>query len=357
MYDHGMNASNTTNCIYCHKLYDPTRGEGDHVIPVQLGQFQGDERFRRVCKACNGCIGKSEEQFLRCSPIAIYRRLVDPVVPNRRKRNSNYRTGSSGAPPPEYTIDLGDHPAIVNVSQDDPENVFPVDQLVIRDKDGRFHHIRLHPKMRTEQLEKQLNQIEIQDTWAYFKEDEFQIYSKLFKSTSTESHLKKLNTMKSGDHSLPGQIKCLFSEHYYRAIAKIAFHHFLNHTRRNYYGSEDCFESIRNFIANGGNKSPHYDGVNNCFAVPLGFLPDGRLLTSKRWHHIIAINENGPEIVGYVQLFLGPKGIRPPDLVRIAKPPSMEHVPSYVWGHVFTYEENQTGNWAGSVEQMDISTL
>src|SRR5438105_4823171 len=44
-------------CIYCPKEFDPSRGEGDHILPAALGEFQREVRFRGQCPSCNNTIG------------------------------------------------------------------------------------------------------------------------------------------------------------------------------------------------------------------------------------------------------------------------------------------------------------
>lgn len=346
-----------TLCIYCQQDFDSTKGEGDHVIPVQLGQFTGDERFRGICSACNNDIGKSEEQFLRCSPVAIYRRIVNPTIPNHRKRRNNFKAGASGSPPPKYTMELDGLQALVEISPDNPDNMIPIDQLIIHDKAGSTHYIKLHPKMRPEQLKQKIAQFEVESIEVNYDDSRSQTYSELITKAVPHSNFGNTTTIEAGEHSVTGKIKCVFTEHYYRAIAKIAFHYFLTHTQRNFKGNEDCFKPIRKFIMGEGNKDQYFDQVRNPFRIPLGEMTDGRLLTSMLWHHVLAVDETAAEIVAYVQLFIGPKGVRPPDVIRIAKLNSPILVPSYVRGHVYTYFEDQTGNWAGSVEKLSISRL
>ena len=86
------------NCIYCGIQFDSSKGQGDHVLPVQLGEFRNDKRFRRICPECNSQIGKSEQQFLACGPEAFFRRIVKPKIPPKRQRGQSY-TGALGAPP------------------------------------------------------------------------------------------------------------------------------------------------------------------------------------------------------------------------------------------------------------------
>src|SRR5215207_2001912 len=94
-----------TTCIYCPKLFDPARGEGDHILPVQLGEFRNDVRFRGACPKCNNDIGADEQQLLMCGPEAVFRAVVKPAVPASRFRGSpSLSGGAMGAPAPRFTI-------------------------------------------------------------------------------------------------------------------------------------------------------------------------------------------------------------------------------------------------------------
>ena len=230
-----------------------------------------------------------------------------------------------------------------------------MDQIVIQDKDGNFSHIELHPKMNQEQLRKKMGAHDVDKVWAHFDECHTQAYSELIQASYPESNMDSLDTVEPGEHIFPAQIKCEFSDHYYRAYAKIAFHHFLNHTKRGYSGSEEIFAPLRNFIMDGGDKKQFFEGLRDRFRTPLGVMPDGRLRTSARWHHLLAIDESGTEIVVYAQLFVGPKGIRPAHMIRLAKNSKAILAPSFVWGHIFTYGEEQLGQYAGKVEPLSIT--
>src|SRR5436190_4588201 len=132
-------------CIYCGMAVNLSQGEGDHVIPAALGRFEEELILRRICRQCNSRIGKCEEQLLRCAPEAFVRRMVQPPV-KRNKRGTSW-VGASGIPPPKFTVNHGDHLELVDGSTDDPRNVYPIDQLVIVNKEKGEHHIRLFSNM------------------------------------------------------------------------------------------------------------------------------------------------------------------------------------------------------------------
>ena len=105
------------NCIYCGIQFDSSKGQGDHVIPVQLGEFRNDKRFRRICPKCNNKIGRSEQQFLACGPASFFRKIVKPNIPPKRQRGQS-SIAALGVPSPKSTIDHGDHRELVRRSED-----------------------------------------------------------------------------------------------------------------------------------------------------------------------------------------------------------------------------------------------
>jgi hypothetical protein len=77
----------TANCIYCGKTFDPSKGQGDHVIPAAWGEFRNDIRFRGLCQKCNQKIGKTEQHMLQCGPERIFREMVVPLFSLERQKS------------------------------------------------------------------------------------------------------------------------------------------------------------------------------------------------------------------------------------------------------------------------------
>lgn len=95
-----------------------------------------------------------------------------------------------------------------------------------------------------------------------------------------------------GDTIIKGQeIKCHFTDLYFRAIAKIAFHYFLT-VFEIYRGDEKLFGPIRNFIIEGGDRKE--------------FVKDEVPILSKVpnwWTHIIKTVYDQGYIFVYLQFF------------------------------------------------------
>lgn len=141
------------NCIYCSASVDPSRGQGDHIIPAAFGEFEGDERFRRICRKCNQKIGQAEEELIRCAPESFYRRFVNPKSSRRRGRS---RTGSRTSRAPIETAVISGVRQLVRTG-DDPLSPQLVDQVIVLAEDGEEIYVELHLGMRPEQLNQRIN--------------------------------------------------------------------------------------------------------------------------------------------------------------------------------------------------------
>ena len=330
-------------CIYCSKSFDPARGEGDHIISAQLGEFRDDVRFRRICPVCNNRIGQSEQQFLQCGPEAFFRQIVAPASPRRRKRGRS-PGGARGMPPPRHTINCGDHSQIVKPLRDRPRDVEPVDQFVVRGEDGNDHHFPLFPGMHAKQLRDRVESAVSKDferAWLDCDQATRGQSVALAQAAWPNKRLIELHSTEPGVHKAQGRITFTYSDHYFRAIAKIAFHYYLVHSCRGVRGDEPEFAAIRRFILEGGDASDFLDTPGPKFAVPFGELPTGKAITPSQWCHVLAAHEASQVVVGYVHLFAGPERVGKPHYVRLAQLTSSIVLPLGVFGHVYLYDEDQ----------------
>ncbi len=350
-------------CIYCQADFDPTRGAGDHIIPVQLGEFRDDVRFRRICPACNSLIGKSEQQMLTCGPESFFRDIVKPTVPKNRQRGKSRPKSAVGAPRPVRTIDCGDHRQLVQQSPDNANNVNPIDHIVIHDELGEEHFIRLYPKMRAEQLRERIDKAGIKNiskSWVHCDEMRMGAYRGLVSSIWPELEPSNLPISEVGVQMVAGSIKLTVNDHYFRAIAKMAFHYYLMYSSRSHRGDEDYFGDIRDFIMNGGDSAPFFEQKNRPqFAMPFGKLNTGGVLTPSQWAHFFAASEAGGKAVAYVQLFVGPGCIPKPHHVALGQWNSRIILPNDdTWAHVYCYDSpQQPGRTAGYVKAAQITQL
>lgn len=348
-------------CIYCGISFNPTKGVGDHIIPVQLGEFRNDTRFRRICTSCNNKIGRSEQQFLLCGPESFFRSLVNPKIPKKRQRGRSQIKAVMGMPSPESTIDHGDHRQLVKRSIENPKNVFPLDQIVIHNDKGEEFFIKLFAGMKQKQLKDLIEKLgitKIDKLWVHCDDQLCSEFQQLLTETWPKSKIHSLPGTEAGITQISGRITFKVNDHYFRTLAKIAFHHYLIHSRRCFRGNEQCFGPIRDFIMNGGNNKDFFNQSGPKFVVPFGEIPSGGVITPKQWCHIIAADETYGVVVVYLQLFVGDGCIPHPYYIRLANMDSKILVSNSTWGHVFLYDELQgSDRYAGEVKEAQITRI
>jgi hypothetical protein len=351
----------TEKCIYCGNSFNPTKGEGDHILPVQLGEFRNDIRFRRICISCNNKIGRSEQQFLLCGPESFFRDLVNPKIPKKRQRGRSKVKASMGVPSPLSTIDHGDHRELVNRSKDNPTNVFPVDQIVIHDEKGEEYFVELFTGMRPEQLKSRIEKCgisKIDKTWLHCDEKRWSEFKQLLKKVWTKSEIQSLPETEAGMTHVKVRTALKVTDHYFRTLAKIAFHYYLVHSNRGFRGDEQCFGPIRDFIMNGGNDQPFFKQPGPKFVTPFGKISSGGVVTPNQWCHIIAADETDKVAVVYIQLFVGHGCVPQPHYIKLADINSTICVPRSTWVHVYLYDKSPSSDrYAGQVEQAQITRI
>lgn len=350
----------TEKCIYCGISFDPTKGQGDHIFPVQLGEFRNDIRFRRICTLCNNKIGKSEQQFLLCGPESFFRDLVKPKIPKKRQRGRSQVKAAMGVPGPQSTIDHGDHRELVKRTKYNPTNVVAVDQLVIHDNQGKEFFIKLFTGMRSEDLKKRVQKLgisNIEKTWIHCDEKCWSEFKQLTEAWA-KTKIKSLPVTEAGTRHINGRITFNVTDHYFRTLAKIAFHYYLIHSNRAFRGDEQCFGPIRDFIMNGDNDKTFFNQSGPKFVIPFGEILSGGVITPNQWCHIIAADETNKVAVVYLQLFVGRGCIPQPNHIKLADINSTIFIPNSTWGHVYLYDESpRSDRYAGQVEQTQISRL
>jgi hypothetical protein len=350
-------------CIYCDNKFDPRKGDGDHIIPAALGEFRNDTRFRGLCPECNMQIGKSEQVLLHCGPEALLRRIVGPARPPTRQRGRAYVNAAMGSPGPQHTINYGDHHLLVQPCEDAPQSATPVDQLVIHDSAGVEHFFRLFPGMNPLKLkEKILSKIApppIPKMWLWYAPENEDEYRELIANMWSKYDYKALPDTPAGVHRVDARIRVVVNDHYWRAIAKIAFHFYLSHNRRGMRGDEPGFFGIRDFIRNGGAKGKFFRTDRPFIALPFGELPGGGVLTPRQWCHIVAADETQDEVIAYVHLFLGDGCLLQPHYISLGKIGApFVWAPNLVHARVYMYDEAQreTGK-AGTAHEPTITPL
>ena len=326
----------TEECIYCGRPVDPSKGDGDHVIPARLGKFRNGFRFRRLCVACNGRIGRCEAQLLRCGPERLFRDMVVASTSRSRGRSSSWKVGAGGMPPPTMYLDQPGYGLLLaQKSRSEGDALELVDQLAIEDGSGERHHIRLFPTMTVEALKERVGASQLGEDVTMLlncSEQEEARYLKLVES-AFGGNVTHDSTMLKGRHTARARFKFVYGEPYWRALAKIAFHYYLCQTTR-VRGNEEGFAAIRDFITDGGDRGAF-------FQPGLRFLDDGlpSVAVPTRWVHVLAALEASGVVRAYVCLFWGPKRRRRGHYLVLGRLDSPLIVPHAIWTHVYHYDD------------------
>jgi len=132
---------------------------------------------------------------------------------------------------------------------------------------------------------------------------------------------------------------------YARGIAKIAFHYLLAHTERVFTGHESVFDDVKRYIRTG-------DGLEGRVALTKQHIVEDLRYPGalKYYAHIVQATVGHDEIVVRVQLFVGPAGLPPTWVVRVARNPS--YIYTALFGHAFVL----TGD-TGDGHQGEMSEL
>jgi hypothetical protein len=348
-------------CIYCSTIFEPTKGEGDHIIPAALGEFRNDTHFRGCCNGCNIHIGKSEQVLLHCGPEAFFRRVVNPALPSSRQRGRSYVKAAMGVPGLSHTIDRGDHAMKVCPSRDNAKIASGVDQLVIQDSEGGDHFFPLFPKMDADTLKGDILKAvppPIPKAWLHCHDPQhYEEFLALFRKMFPQAEHHSQPSTPVGMHPANARIRFTVNAHYWRSLAKIGFHYYLSQTRRGVRGDEPGFAVIRDFIINGGDMSRLFRQPKTQFVLPFGELAEGGIKTPTQWCHILAANETNNEVIAYVQLFIGPGCIPTPHYIVLGTLNSdVVGLSSFIQAHVYLYDQVQNpSGTAGVVEKAAVT--
>ncbi len=352
-------------CIYCSSTFDPSLGEGDHILPAALGEFKDDVRFRRVCSLCNSRVGAFEQQVVQSGPEGFFRLIVQPRSKRLRRRPCGGQRGALGACAPKLQFQWDGWAISAGPSSDDPLGVSPFDQIIVRDRQGQEHSIRLFPKMRKEQLQKQVAQLGINEMKEVrcFSSNESTLndYSDLLKAIWPDLRMEAPDKSRidPGVYKVAIHREFRVKEPYFQALAKIAFHYYLAHSQRGYRGDEPAFADVRDFIMNGRDRDRFFGHSSRLFADPFPRTSTGiGTVVPANWCHVVAANEATGIAVVYLRLFVGPNHLPKPVYVTLGRIESPILVPRPVWAHAYVYEPiaNST-RFCGRVHQGTISPI
>lgn len=262
-------------------------------------------------------------------------------------------------PSPKVVIRMGGHSQIVDT--EGPDTAIPVDQLVVRAKDGTDQHFRLFPGMRPEQLRERVAKRGIADfdsARVHCHDGNWEEYQALAAGAWPKMRMTEEPATEAGVHEVEARTTFRVSDHYFRVIAKIAFHYYLVHARRGFRGDEPEFEPLRRFILEGGDWNEFFGRPGPKLVLPFGELASGKVITPTQWCHILGAHESSKTVVVHVSLFCGPGCVRKPHHVRLGSLTGEIVLPDIGRGHVYFYDKTQPDSgYAGHVEPVSFSRI
>lgn len=340
-----MRLVESDKCIYCGCLFDPTVGEGDHVVPAALGEFANLPRFRGACPGCNNDIGKSEAQLLRCGPEAFMARIAKP--PRRRGREGKAWPGAMGAPPPGMFAERHGARLIIRPMKGDPRNCEMVDCIDVIDQHGKHHPIPIVVDMSAETIRAKIKELGIEGrSTVHFSVSDADgaWFDKVADELWPGADRTEFPMTEVGCYLGWGLVSFTVNDHYFRALAKMAFHYYLCHNGSGLRGDEPEFADLRRFIHEGGEPEPFLTTPRESpvyFGVPFGNVVGGGVASSARWCHLFAADDTQGMIIVYLQLFIGPGVANPPHYVVLGRTPAAVRSPG-AWASMLTWERGST---------------
>lgn len=340
------------NCIYCSEVFDPRKGQGDHVLPVQFGVFRGDKRFRGCCSKCNNAIGKHEEQLIRCGPESEDLRKLRPSRPAKRARGNRSSIGAGGFSPPKNStpIDGFEVPLFHDLHTGLKRTK---EGLTLRLKSGEFAHIELHETTSAKWLDEELRQYgDIESCHFRAETQNLKRYMELVKSIRPECHVEPRDETPMGVSTVPVRIQIEVGTAYFRSIAKLAFHTYLLASHRSFSGGEAIFAPIREFVLRGDNVEDFIQHKTLNMPIPVRDWVS-RIAPVSRLCHMVFIEDGPKEIIVGVKLFHGSELSNWRRLVIARYPVLVPARPRVLLAFVYDDPQQSSGS-AGQVHQLIV---
>ncbi len=335
------------NCIYCGGPANSV----EHPLPAAFGEFVNAPLLsNRICRACNGSrLGVLDEQFARCGPEAVMRRVFRVEGRSTHEKINPHHRGSAGGgrlATKTYDSSIG---CEVEIEFTGGREARQLCQIVFKEASGTTHHLPLPPTLTDPaKIREQFDNFGIADLTTTEvilvadPEERMQLEPIL---TAVWPKLKLGPNLPSAN-VLPGAITELrVTTRYFQAIAKIAFHYFLTQFA-DLDGSEACFAEIRSFITAPGEKLRTASKFIGRRQTPLlaemlgGARPDG-------WFgHVLTAEVNGDRYLGHLQIFISEEC--PPTAYTVALAKGLGNVERSARGHLYRYyREGQKGKHLG----------
>jgi hypothetical protein len=338
-------------CIYCNERDADSE---EHSFPAALGMdsIKGFATLKgKLCKGCNGEIGKIEEQFLRCSLEAFFRYLLKIEGRKNHDKINPYHRGSSGGKPIKAEINTPDSLDIFLCEPANDSGDFTYSyQITLKDSDGNFHRIIVPDSVNSSEsldkllASKEMSKLEFHS--AIIDPDRKHIIEGISNLKGKSINWDDMPMEHHGKKEL--LITFEYTDKYFRAIAKIAFHYFLQYFEH-YSGNEKEFEGIKAFIMQGGK-------VNEWVTiVPVSFIEDfkNRFISTNIYGHFVVAEDTGDRIFVKLGFFYGPTCLQDRHFeVQIGKAPGLIKKPKDIGHQILYFKEKDDDGYIGEMKEL-----
>ena len=338
-------------CIYCGAQSNPSK---EHYLPRSLGAFKGYEPLLgKICVGCNSDFKILEDQFIHSSPEAFFREMLGIKGRKHHSKKAIFYERSAGTDP---LVIIGKYPG------EDYEIFWEVNsgtftirelcQVLIKDENGKIHPVPIPKTMDTpDDLKRAIKQRGLKK-------------HRLFKVLCDKHELKHIEHLlsellppnkkialiepKTSGSSIQTKVNSIVTDKYFRAIAKIGFHYFLNQFP-NFTGAETEFDPIRSFIKDGKGDDKNFVKMDSRQIVKefsYGCRP-------KNYLHILALDKNHI-IIARMQFFVGIKNLPIVWKVNLGINPSKIIFREGV-AHSFMYYDVKTNGHDGEMSELFTS--
>lgn len=348
-----------TKCIYCDAV-NPKWAKA-HVVPRLMGTFKNQPTLlKRVCADCDKEIGECEALLAKCTIEAVLLKHIGIVGRHKDKSTSPFRRGHSGYPPIRMTTVLPGYDNETRVEPlGDSNNVDILPQLILIDAQGNREELAINNPDCISLTEWSLllrkcfdGSVKDLEAIGLFNE-QFILIKYVFHEVGI--------TFDPDDDVIISPFKarvlvkgCVaYDKRYFCAVAKIAFHYFLCHSKM-FDGSETEFETIRRFIRYGEGDEQDLIRKDN---QPIAHDTSG-MDRPPYYGHVLRteITSNGISIC--IQLFIGHD--YKPDWYRVLLSQKKRRIflQTEEFGHYYKYlEQDKRSQYDGVIEKLTVMQI
>ena len=346
-------------CIYCDTSQSLCRRS--HIVPRCLGTFKDQPTLRyKVCEDCEGAIGKCEDILAKCAPEALLKANLG-IKGRHNKSTSPFRRRHAGHGPIEMKIKYpGTEYEMLVEPLGDGQNCQIVPHIVISDSNGNKKQIIIEEpdSLTAEELKKKIFSTEIKNpvkVWPRMQNnDQVDRIFELLKECRLYTSEEMVEEIKPFEGIVKAEGQTTWDERRFRAIAKIAFHYYLNYNNFKHNGHEDIFIPIRDFVRYGKNNFKDFIVEKRGYFIEQlknGWKPP-------TYGHIVVATVNKRIINVKIQLFVGPNYEPPYYEVQLSENAFKINIPETIFGHNYVYaDDKEKMNYDGSMHQLLATKL